>query len=71
MMVTLELSREQQRLVALQVIAEQLITNKQYLDETGIAKYKYMINEFGTLMEIDHIAVRFNNAWPTDVRYSE
>lgn len=70
-MVTIELTREQQRLVALQAIAEQLIVNKQYLDETGIAKYKYMINEFGTLMEIVHIAARFDNAWPTDVRYSE
>lgn len=70
-MVTLELTNEQQRIVALHAIAEQLIVNKQYLDETGIAKYKYMINEFGSLMEIDHIAERFDNAWPTDVRYSE
>ena len=70
-MVTIELTSEQRRLAALHVIAEQLITNKQYLDDTGIAKYKYMINEFGSLMEIDHIAARFDNAWPTDVRYSE
>jgi hypothetical protein len=69
-MITLELDKEQSRKVTVEHIADTLIIQKQYLDDTQIAKYKFMLNEFAILVELDNIADRFDRAWPTDVKWS-
>lgn len=69
-MITVELDKEQSRKVTIEHIADTLIIQKQYLDGTQIAKYKFMLNEFASLVELDDIADRFDRAWPTDVKWS-
>ncbi len=68
-MITVELDKEQSRKVTVEHIADTLIIQKQYLDDTQIAKYKFMLNEFASLIELDDIAERFDRAWPNDVKW--
>lgn len=66
---TITLTKDQARLVTVEHIADTLILMKQYLDDTQIAKYKFMLNEFATLVELEEIAKRFDRAWPSDVQW--
>lgn len=66
---TITLTKDQARLVTVEHIADMLIIMKQYLDDTQIAKYKFMLNEFATLTELEEIAKRFDRAWPSDVQW--
>lgn len=66
---TITLTKDQARLVTVEHIADTLILMKQYLDDTQIAKYKFMLNEFATLTELEEIAKRFDRAWPSDVQW--
>lgn len=68
-MISFELNQEQSRKVTVEHIANMLIIMKQYMDDCQIAKYKYMIGQFGILSEIDQIAESFDRAWPTDVKW--
>lgn len=68
-MITVELDKEQSRKVTVEHIANTLIIQKQYLDDTQMAKYKFILNEFASLVELDNIAERFDRAWPTDVKW--
>lgn len=70
-MTTVELDKEQSRKVTVEHIADTLIIQKQYLDDTQIAKYKFMLNEFASLIELDDIAERFDRAWPNDVKWHQ
>lgn len=63
------LTKDQARLVTIEHIADTLIAQKQCLDDIQIAKYKFMLNEFATLTELDDIAKRFDKAWPRDVQW--
>lgn len=66
---TITLTREQSRLVTVEHIADTLIIQKQYLDDSQIAKYKWTLREFTTLTELEQIAKRFDRAWPSDVQW--
>ena len=65
----IEITKEQSRLICFQHIADTLIVMKQYLDNEGIRKYKFMLGEMGSLLEIDEVVKRFDNAWPNDVKW--
>ena len=54
-MISIELDKEQSRKVTVSHIADTLITMKQYLDESQIAKYRFILNEFANLIEIEEI----------------
>lgn len=68
-MISIDLDREHCRIVTIKYITNTLIIQKQYLNDTQIAKYKFMLNEFATLCELDAIIEKFNRAWPTDVTW--
>ena len=68
-MSNIELDREQSRQVCFSYIIDTMIMDKQYLDDSAIRKYKFMLNEVGTLIELEKAIERFNKAWPIDVRW--
>lgn len=68
-MIAVNLYPEQSRKVTVDHITNQLIIYKQYLDDTQFSHYKYMLNLFATLDELDVIAEKFDRAWPTDVTW--
>ena len=68
-MISIELDKEQSRKVTVSHIADTLITMKHYLDESQIAKYRFILNEFANLIEIEEIQKRFDKAWPDDVKF--
>ena len=70
-MISIELDKEQSRKVTVSHIADTLITMKQYLDESQIAKYRFILNEFANLIEIEEIQKRFDKTWPDDVKFYE
>lgn len=69
-MLKIELDNEQCRKVTLEYIAHMLTIQKQYLNESQIAKYKFILNEFATLNELEEISKRFDNAWPRDILWN-
>lgn len=68
-MISVFLDTHQTRSVALQHIANNLITMKQYLERPQINHYKFMINEFASLTEMEQIRDKFDKAWPSDVKW--
>lgn len=68
-MITVELNQEQSRKVTVDHIARTLIIMKQYLDDSQIVKYKFMLREFASLLELEDIAKKFDRAWPTEVTW--
>lgn len=70
-MISMRVTMDQARAVTVEYIAHRLLTMKQYLNDTQIAKYKFMLNEFATLNEMDEVAKNFNQAWPTDVTWDQ
>ena len=68
-MISIQLTQDQTRKVTVDHIADTLIIQKQYLDDSQIAKYKYMLGQFASLRELDEISEKFNRAWPTDVTW--
>lgn len=69
-MISIALTTDQTRKVTVDHIAHTLIIQKQYLNDTQIAKYKYMLGQFASLRELDEIAEKFNRAWPTDLLWN-
>lgn len=69
-MTVIFLEREQARQVTVDHIASTMILMKQYMDDTQIAKYKFMLREFADLKELQSIAKRFDEAHPSDVKWS-
>jgi len=68
-MISITLTQDQSRKVTVDHIAYTLIIQKQYLDDSQIAKYKYMLGQFASLRELDEIAEKFDRAWPTDLTW--
>lgn len=66
-----DLTQEQSRKVCFEHIATTLITMKQYMDDSTIRKYKFMLNEFGSLIEMEAAINQFNKSWPNDVRWDD
>ena len=64
-----ELTNEQARKVAFDYILKALIDMKQYLDDTQIAKYRFMLVEFGTLIELEAAKKKFDSAWPNYIKW--
>lgn len=69
-MITVELNTQQSRKVTVDHIAHTMIVMKQYLDDTQLTKYKFMLREFATLSELQGIIERFDREWPRDVTWS-
>jgi len=59
-MIQIELDKEQSRKVTVDHIANTLIIQKQYLNDAQIARYRFMLNEFASLKELDIIAEQFD-----------
>lgn len=70
-MIPFELEDEQARKIAAEYLIQQLILQKQYLDEDELEHYKWMIIELTPLREQQDVIVRFNNTWPTDITWGE
>lgn len=68
-MITIELDKEQSRKVTVEHIANTLIVQKQYLNDAQIARYRFMLNQFASLKELDTIAEQFDKTWPKDVTF--
>lgn len=67
----IEITKEQSRLICFHHIADTLIIMKQYLDNEGIRKYKFMLSEMGDFAEIEEVIIRFDKAWPNDVKWDD
>lgn len=70
-MISLALDKQQCRIVTVEFITYMLILQKQYLSDTRLARYKFMLEEFATLPELKDISERFNKAWPTDITWDQ
>lgn len=68
-MISIKLTQEQSRKVTVDHITDRMIIYKQYIDHKEIVKYKFVLEEFATLAELDDIAKRFDRAWPTNVTW--
>jgi hypothetical protein len=68
-MITIELDKEQSRKVTVEHIANTLIVQKQYLNDAQIARYRFMLNQFASLKELDVIVEQFDKTWPKDVTF--
>lgn len=68
---TLTLTDAQSRLIAVTYIANQVCTMKQYLTNSQLEKYKFMLREFSTLPQQDAIAERFNKCWPDSLKWED
>ena len=68
-MITIELDKEQSRKVTVEHIANTLIVQKQYLNDAQIARYRFMLNQFASLKELDVIVEQFDRTWPKDVTF--
>ena len=68
-MISVELDTFQTRSIAVQHISHELIIHKQYLSQTQIENYKFMLKDFATLTELDQISERFEKEYPTDVKW--
>ena len=68
-MISIKLTADQCREATVWHIATTLIIHKQYMDDSMISKYKYMLGQFAILSELDEIAARFDRAFPTDVKW--
>ena len=68
-MTCIELDQEQCRKVTVKHIADTLMSKKQYLNESKITRYRFMLYEFASVVEICDIAERFNNTWPRDITF--
>ena len=68
-MISIKLTQEQSRKVTVDHIADRMIIYKQYIDHTELVKYKFMVEEFATLDDLDDIAKRFDRAFPTKVTW--
>ena len=68
--ITIKPHGEQARQICFNYIAERLIMMKQYLDESTIRKYKFMLVEFGSLSEIEEVIEQFDKSWPKDITWN-
>ena len=68
-MISITLTQDQSRKVTVDHITDWMIIYKQYIDHKEIVKYKFMLEEFAILDEIDDIAKRFDRAWPKNVTW--
>ena len=69
MFATIELDDLQCRKVTLAYLTRALLIQKQYLSKDQISKYKFIVQEFATLLELEAIAARFDKAWPSDIKW--
>lgn len=67
--IKLTLNSDQARQIAVNYIANAMITNKQYLSKSELLNYQFMLNEFASLVELEDITKRFNKSWPADVQW--
>lgn len=68
-MISITLTQDQSRKVTVDHITDWMIIYKQYIDHKELVKYKFMLEEFAILAELDDIAKRFDRALPTNVTW--
>jgi hypothetical protein len=71
MSATIELDKEQCRVVCFQHLIDTMVTMKQYMSESDLQHYKFMLKEMGNLMELGPAVKRFNQAWPSDLLWGD
>lgn len=65
------LTSDQSRQICLSHLVNALCLHKQYLDDSQIRHYKFIINEFASLYELDDAQQKFDAVWPQDVIWDE
>lgn len=67
----IELSKSQANQITFQNLKDTLIVMKQYLNRNQINHYRFMLQEFGSLIELEKAQEDFDKAWPQDVKWYE
>lgn len=67
----IELTEDQAWKVAFNHIADTMIIMKQYMDNSVLRKYKFMLYEFGSLYDVDAVGAKYDKEWPAALKWAD
>lgn len=69
--ITLSLNTEDARKIAFDIVLDTMIGMKQYINETDLSHYKFILYEFGNLLQVEEAKINFDKSWPRDIKWDD